>query len=167
MPSRVLVIGAACMLVLSGCSVSDARQSIREPTPVPMSTSDADDGRPTVVVGDAAPIEVEVADDSTSRWLGLKGRDEVPPGTGMLFVYDEPVTNTFWMGGVEVPLSIAWVLGDRVVGVAEMQPCPAAGDDCPAYSPGTPFDRAVETTGGAFTAADVRPGDPVVVRGLD
>lgn len=122
---------------------------------------------PVVVVGDADPISVEVADDALSRSLGLMGRARVPPGTGMLFVYDEPVDRSFWMGNVEVPLSIAWVLEDEVVGVAEMLPCPAADSTCPRYSPGTVFDRAVETTGGTFTDADVRPGDAVVVSGLD
>lgn len=121
---------------------------------------------PQVSVGTVGPIVVEVADDAAGRASGLMGRPAVPPGTGMLFVYDDPVTNSFWMGNVEVPLSIAWVHDDRVVGTAEMQPCPAADVTCPRYSPGTPYVMAVETTGGTFTDAGVRVGDTVTVSGL-
>jgi uncharacterized membrane protein (UPF0127 family) len=122
---------------------------------------------PTVVVGDAAPITVEVADTAEERAVGLMGRAEVPPGTGMVFVYPEPVANEFWMGNVLVPLSIVWVLDDTVVGLAEMQPCPAADATCPRYSPSNDYTHAVETTGGTFTAAGVRIGDTVRITGLD
>ena len=98
----------------------------------------AEASQPSVTVGDVAPIDVEVADTADERAVGLMGRAEVPPGTGMVFVYPEPVSNQFWMGNVEVPLSIAWVLDDTVVGLAEMQPCPAADETCPRYSPGDP-----------------------------
>lgn len=116
-----------------------------------------------VTVGAADPITVEVADDPQERRRGLMGRPDVPVGTGMLFVYEEPVLGAFWMGNVEVPLSIAWVLDGVVVGVAEMQPCPAADDTCPRYTPDTPYDLAVETTGGTFTDAGVVIGDAVTI----
>ena len=93
---------------------------------------------PVVTVGAADPIRVDVADDPQERRRGLMGRAEVPPGTGMLFVYETPVLREFWMGNVEVPLSIAWVADGVVVGVAEMTPCPAADATCPRYAPDAP-----------------------------
>ena len=116
-----------------------------------------------VTVGAADPIVVEVADDSDERRVGLIGRADVPAGTGMLFVYPEPVERSFWMGNVAVPLSIAWVRDGRVVGTAEMTPCPAADRSCPRYSPGVAFDAAVETTGATFRQAGIDVGDPVSV----
>ena len=80
-----------------------------------------------------------------------------------LFLYPEPVERSFWMGNVEVPLSIAWVRNGRVVGTAEMTPCPAADRSCPRYSPGVSFDAAVETSGGTFTRAGIEVGDAVTV----
>ncbi len=118
---------------------------------------------PVVTIGAADPIRVDVADDPQERRRGLMGRAEVPPGTGMLFVYETPVLREFWMGNVEVPLSIAWVADGVVVGVAEMTPCPAADATCPRYAPDAPYDRAVETTGGTFTEAGVSVGDTVTI----
>ena len=154
-PLRILLGGVLVAATLIGCAATDAREA-----PTGGEAGALPEG-PVVVVGDAEPILVEVADTAATRRTGLMGRPEVPPGTGMLFVYDEPVVNTFWMGNVEVPLSIAWVLGDEVVGIAEMQPCPAADLSCPSYSPGVEYDRAVETSAGTFTDAGVAAGDPV------
>lgn len=148
-PAAALAALAAAVLGLVGCSTETASSA------------------PTVVVGAAEPIVVEVADNDAERAAGLMGRDEVPSGTGMVFVYPQPVSNSFWMGNVEVPLSIVWVRDDTVVGLAEMQPCPAADATCPRYSPGTDYTHAVETTGGTFTEAGVQVGDPVTMTGLD
>lgn len=115
----------------------------------------------TVTVGPLPPIEVELARTPQQKRTGLMGRTSVPAGTGMAFVYDAPVENAFWMGDVEVDLSIVWVHDDRVVGLAEMRPCPAADATCVRYSPGVPYDLAVETAGGTFTDAGVEVGDAV------
>lgn len=151
MRGRLLVTTGVAVAVLVGCGAHGA----------PVTTP------PQVAVGSVGPLVVEVADDRAERASGLKGRASVPAGTGMAFVYEEPVSNSFWMGDVDVPLSIIWVRGDTVVGVAEMEPCPAADATCPEYTPSTPYDLAVETTGGTFTDAGVTIGDAVTVTGLD
>jgi uncharacterized membrane protein (UPF0127 family) len=122
----------------------------------------------TVTVGDAPVLTVEVADTAEEQSTGLSGRTEVPAGTGMAFVWDEPTRVSFWMQDTLVPLSIAWVQDDVVVDVAEMDPCPPE-TDCPLYAPDDPdatFDLAVEAPGGFFTDAGVSPGDPVTATGF-
>lgn len=121
------------------------------------------------MVGPVGPLAVEVADDAAERAVGLMGRVTVPDGTGMVFVYDEPVRSGFWMANVEVPLSIAWALDGTVVGIGEMQPCPQADSTCPLYLPTDPnavFDVVVEAPGGTFTDAGVTVGDPVQLTGV-
>jgi uncharacterized protein len=89
------------------------------------------------------------------------GREGVPPGRGMVFLYPADVRESFWMKDTLVPLSIAFVAADgRVVSVAEMTPCRA--DPCPTYAPAGPYRYAVELTAGAFPAARVGAGDRVV-----
>lgn len=141
---------------------SPARES-PAPAQGPADETAGDPAGLVVAVGAADPIVVEVADDGDERRVGLMGRADVPAGTGMLFVYPEPVERSFWMGNVAVPLSIAWVRDGRVVGTAEMTPCPAADRSCPRYSPGVSFDAAVETAGATFRQAGIEVGDPVTV----
>ncbi len=141
-----LPVVLACTVGLAGCSSDPA----------------------TVTVGDAPVLRVEVADSPEERSTGLSGRTEVPPGTGMAFVWDEPTRVAFWMQDTLVPLSIAWVQDGQVVDVAEMEPC-APETACPFYEPSDPdatFDLAVEAPGGFFTDAGVSPGYPVTRTGF-
>lgn len=111
--------------------------------------------------GDPVTVRLEVAADPASRARGLMEREQVPPGTGMVFLYPADVAEAFWMKNTLVPLSIAFVAADgRVVSVAEMTPCKA--DPCPSYAPAGPFRYAVELAAGSFPAAGVGPGARVV-----
>jgi uncharacterized membrane protein (UPF0127 family) len=50
-------------------------------------------------------------------------RDEVPDGTGMLFVFPDNVVRSFWMANTYVPLDIAYLDPSfRVVDIMQMQP---------------------------------------------
>ena len=144
---RVASGAAVAVAVLAGCAAPE---------------------EPTVTVGAAQMLAVEVADSPEERRVGLMGRTDVPEGTGMAFVYPEPLRGGFWMQDTLVPLSIVWVLDDTVVGVAEMERC-ADGEQCPVYYPrdaDAVFDLAVEAAAGTFTEAGVRPGDQVSTTGL-
>ena len=119
----------------------------------------------TVQVGALPPIRAEVADSPERRAYGLMNRDDVPPGTGMLFRYDAPSTGDYYMYAVRQPLSAAFVRDGRVIHIAEMTPCTAAvPQDCPTYGPGSAaYDMVVETTPGTWNGR-ARVGDAVTVR---
>lgn len=111
--------------------------------------------------GDPVTVRLEVAADPATRARGLMEREEVPPGTGMVFLYPRDVAEAYWMKNTLVPLSIAFVAADgRVVSVHEMTPCKA--DPCPSYAPAGPYRYAVELAAGSFAAAGVGPGSRVV-----
>ena len=111
--------------------------------------------------GDPVTVRLEVAADPATRARGLMEREQVPPGTGMVFLYPEDVAKAFWMKNTLVPLSIAFVAADgRVVSVHEMTPCKA--DPCPSYAPAGPYRYAVELAAGSFPEAGIGPGSKVV-----
>ena len=111
--------------------------------------------------GDPVTVRLEVAADPATRARGLMEREQVPKGTGMVFLYPADVAEAYWMKNTLVPLSIAFVAADgRVVSVAEMTPCKA--DPCPSYAPAGPYRYAVELAAGSFGDAGVGTGDKVV-----
>lgn len=65
------------------------------------------------VVSDvSAPIplaEILIARDQPARELGLGGRDSLASTTGMLFVFDEPSRQGFWMKDMKFPIDIIWL----------------------------------------------------------
>jgi uncharacterized protein len=119
-----------------------------------------------VTVGNAEPLKVEIAATPDERRRGLMHRERLDPRTGMLFLFPSAREGAFWMYQTPVPLSIAWAAEGRVVGIAEMEPCPESDpNNCPRYPAPAAFDLAVEAPAGTFTAADVRAGDEVRIDG--
>lgn len=119
----------------------------------------------TVTFDGAPALSVEVASTPAQREVGLMHRAVLPAGTGMLFVFPGPTTGGFWMKNTLVPLSIAYVDGDRVVSTAEMTPCPPAAPDCPTYPAAGPYTAAVEAAAGFFPSHGVGPGTRMRVAG--
>ena len=117
----------------------------------------------TVTFAGAPPLAVEVARRPDQRARGLMQRTAVPEGTGMVFLFPRRVTVGFWMKGTLVPLSIAYVDGDRVVSIAEMTPC--TKDPCRDYPPDGPYTMAVEARAGFFPGHGVHAGTTVTLTG--
>ncbi len=70
-------------------------------------------------------LQVEVAATESDRSRGYRFRDAIPDGTGMLFLFPEARFPRFVMGGVTVPLSIAFIGEDgRIREVCGMQLSP-------------------------------------------
>ncbi len=68
-------------------------------------------------------IQAEVAQTDTQRMIGLMNRPQMAANTGMLFVFDQPATQCFWMKNTLLPLSIAFVADDgSVVNIDDMKP---------------------------------------------
>ncbi len=108
-------------------------------------------------------IDVEVARTAEERERGLAGRSSLPEDIGMLFLFDEPAPRFFWMRGMEFPIDIVWILGDRVVGVSEsVLPEPGVPEDqLRRYASPGPADAVLEVRAGWARERGVRSGDPV------
>ena len=104
-------------------------------------------------------ITVRIADAPDERARGLMGVTSLPPDEGMAFVYAGPTQETFWMKDTLIPLSIAFIDGDRVVAIREMVPC--TSDPCPTYDAQAPYTYAVEANRGWFAEHGITAGDRV------
>jgi uncharacterized membrane protein (UPF0127 family) len=68
-------------------------------------------------------IQAELAQTDIQRQIGLMNRTAMPANTGMLFVFDQPATQCFWMKNTLLPLSIAFVADDgTIVNIDDMKP---------------------------------------------
>ena len=85
-----------------------------------------------MLIGDVLfPAELAVALEERSQ--GLSGRESLPPGTGMLFVFESLSTASFWMAGVVFPLDFIWI--SRQCAVVDITP------DAPPVPTGTPASQ--------------------------
>jgi uncharacterized protein len=107
--------------------------------------------------GQAVKVPVYVAAVPRARQRGLMGRTQLPAGAGMVFLYPEPVRESYYMKDTLIPLDIAFYdRQGKVVRVLEMDPCKA--DPCPLYDPGVTFAGALEVNRGFFRRIGLREG---------
>lgn len=99
-------------------------------------------------------IDAQVAHTPDQRATGLMHRKEMPPHEGMLFVFEQPTRQCFWMKNTLLPLSVAFLADDgTVVNVEEMKP-QTLDSHCSAQ----PVRYVLEMNKGWFARKRVKPG---------
>ncbi len=106
-------------------------------------------------------FRVEVADTAAARAQGLSGRDGLPEGEGMLFVFPKAGNYGFWMKDMKFALDFVWIKGDTVLGVTENVPSEPGGNILTYnhYYPPAPADKVLEVNAGTVQNYGIRVGD--------
>ena len=99
-------------------------------------------------------IQAELAQTPEQRSVGLMHRRSMDAPHGMLFAFEQPATQCFWMKNTLLPLSIAFLADDgTVVNVADMQP-----QTTESHCSTQPVRYALEMNQGWFAKRGVRNG---------
>lgn len=89
----------------------------------------------TVLFPGGARMQAEVADTPQTRQIGLMFRDRLPPGGGMLFIFEQAGPYLFWMKNCKFPIDIIWLNEKKeIIYISEKTP-PCKKDPCPSYGP--------------------------------
>ena len=68
-------------------------------------------------------VTAEVAANEAARMKGLMFRESLEPNHGMLFVFEQPNVQCFWMKNTLLPLTAAFIADDgTIVNLADMKP---------------------------------------------
>lgn len=142
-------IAAVMMLLAMMCAKS--------PAPPPPAVPPADGAR--VLFPDGFTVRVELAADEENRAQGLMFRDQLRPGTGMLFLFPKDGEYPFWMKNTRIPLDMIWIdSGRRIVHIAHDVP-PCQIEDCPSYPPHAVARYVLEVSAGVARAHGLKEGD--------
>ncbi len=97
-------------------------------------------------------LTVEIADTQEKSAQGLMHRKDLPEGTGMLFVFPDEQTRSFWMKNTYIPLAIGYFNAKKeLIDIQEMEP--SAGEiqkEFPTYTSKGPAQYALEVPKGWF-----------------
>ncbi len=108
-------------------------------------------------------FQIEIAEDDAARARGLMFRDSMPADHGMLFLFDHPAVQTFWMKNTRIPLDILYFDENyKLVSVSERTP-PCQSDPCPEYPSSGPAQFVLELNAGTADKLGVKPGDVLKV----
>jgi uncharacterized membrane protein (UPF0127 family) len=99
-------------------------------------------------------IDAQVAVSPEQRATGLMFRRQMPQQEGMLFVFEEPAVQCFWMKNTVLPLTAAFIADDgEIVNLADMKP-QTTDSHCSAR----PVRYVLEMNQGWFTKKGIKTG---------
>ena len=106
------------------------------------------------------PLRVEVANTPLKRSIGLMYRKELDSDSGMLFVFPESKSRSFWMKDTHIPLSIAYINENGIItNIENMDPF-----SLDSITSKGACRYALETNRGWFKSNDIKPGCKVMIR---
>jgi uncharacterized membrane protein (UPF0127 family) len=167
--SRAGVVLLAGLAWLAGCgggasSTADAAPSAKSPAPaVAGRGAGAEDTtapsglRVTHLDVAGHDVMAEIADNGEARQQGLMFRDSLPADHGMLFVYPQEQTLSFWMRNTKIPLDIAFLTASGAI--IDIQHMDAESDSL--HTSRRPAMYALEMAAGWFADHGVQVGDRV------
>jgi uncharacterized membrane protein (UPF0127 family) len=99
-------------------------------------------------------IDTQVAVTPEQHAVGLMYRKEMPQHEGMLFVFQNPTKQCFWMKNTDLPLTAAFVADDgTIVNFEDMKP-----QTTDAHCSSKPVRYVLEMNQGWFAKKGLRPG---------
>ena len=99
-------------------------------------------------------IDTQLAQTPDQRSVGLMWRREMPLHEGMLFVFEQPATQCFWMMNTLIPLTAAFVTDDgTILNLADMQP-----QTTQSHCSDKPVRFVLEMNQGWFAKRGLKPG---------
>ena len=106
-------------------------------------------------------INIEYARSEEARSQGLSGRSIMDINSGMLFVFPNEETHSFWMKDMLMPLDIIFINKDfTIVDIKESQN-PCTPQSCPQILSGQNFKYALEVNSGWVKINNVKIGDKI------
>ena len=103
-------------------------------------------------------IRAELAATPEHRQIGLMFRKDLATHEGMLFIFDEPTPQCFWMRNTPTPLTIAFLLDDgSIVNLADMKPLSDAS-----HCATQPVRYVLEMNQGWFAKRGIKAGFKLV-----
>jgi uncharacterized membrane protein (UPF0127 family) len=153
-----LLLGWGCGPAAGGGATADQDDTARAAPDVVETPEQAgarpEPGHAWIIFGKDTVV-AEVARTPEDREQGLMYRQEVPDGTGMLFVFDDAQVRSFWMQNTYVGLDIAFLDASfNVVDIQQMEPMTTDPHESTA-----PAMFALEVRKGWFEEHGIHRGD--------
>lgn len=99
-------------------------------------------------------IDAQVAATAEQRSIGLMHRQDMPQHEGMLFVFEHPATQCFWMKNTRLALTAAFLAEDgTIVNLADMKP-----QTLDSHCSTRPVRLVLEMNQGWFARRGFKPG---------
>lgn len=111
-----------------------------------------------VTFDNGVSFEIEIARTPAEQSKGLMFRESMPENHGMLFIFNEESSKTFWMKNTLIPLDMIFLDGNMMVVEVKANVLPCKADPCPTYPSEKPAKYVLELNAGAAEKKNIRVG---------
>ncbi len=112
-----------------------------------------------------AVVRVDIASTIPTQRRGLSGRESLPDGTGMAFLFWAPARHAIWMKDMRFAIDIVWARDGKIVDIAPNVPPPTVPDELlRTYLPRLEADVVIELPAGFAAEHGLKIGDAAEVR---
>lgn len=119
---------------------------------------------PTVCFETDDCVVVEIADEPTEKSMGLMNREGLAPDSGMLFVFENVVSPSFWMKNMRFPIDIIWITSDGLIVHIDLDAPLCQAEPCSVYSPKKPVSYVLEVSANYTIEHGITVGSKVDIR---
>ena len=154
-PGHLLLVPLLLALPLLGCRSNGSEGDAQSGPEASETVLPAGPGRDLawVIIG-VDTVVAEIARTPDQRSQGLKDRDYLAPGAGMIFVFDTEEVRSFWMQDTFIPLDIAYLDANaRIIDIQQMEP-----ETTRLYTSSGPAMFALEVPQGWFAEMEIAVG---------
>lgn len=124
-------------------------------------------GKKTTVQINDQIFKVYVAKTDKEKQMGLSGKEKLEENQGMLFVFDNPDYQSFWMKNMKFPIDIIYLNGNKVVTVVENALPPTSADEqLEIYQSDEKANRVLEVNAGIAKKNNIKKGSVIKIENL-
>jgi uncharacterized protein len=107
-------------------------------------------------------VRAEVVDTPKDRNTGLSGRESLAEGKGMLFIFEDVDTHSFWMPDMRFALDIIWLDENMKVVYIKENATPESYPEL--FIPSTPAKYVLEVPSGFSKEEGINVGDQAIIQ---
>ncbi len=107
-------------------------------------------------------IVIDLADSEEERSKGLMFRTSLKENAGMLFIFENPSVQAFWMKNTLIPLDMIFIDENKmIINIETALPC--TSDPCQIYTSKRPALYVLEVNAGFAEKNNIATGDEVEI----
>jgi uncharacterized protein len=155
------IIGAAAVLIITAIAILAKPSTPNDSTPESTTPMFKKQGSLTFLNKGQKPIttiDIEIADDDSRREIGLMGRPTMEERQGMLFIFEVPQIQSFWMHNTILPLDMLFIDANGEIKTIHKNTTPFSDQT---YQSTAPALYVLEVLGGFTDKYNISDGDRI------
>lgn len=121
---------------------------------------------PIIVIGNHT-FKLYIAKTAKDQQIGLSKYDKIPQDFGMIFIFEKPGYQSFWMKDMKFPIDIIFIKDNRIVTIyQDISPPKSQNENLLIYQPKSEANKVLEINAGLSQKYNFKEGDSINLKNI-